>query len=197
MGADAKRVRNKACAAQPPSRHVLLFRNSPFSYKVCKTRGTFMLTDNLSPWFILSPGAPNCTYCMLASSKPAGSLGQNPRGRKINIRPQGYRGAQAKGPPSRQPALSPAPPTSNTLCSKPRVSLAWVASQGSRVGPEKHATKFLLISMRSNRPSPDAPNIPARCQCSFFRSWLLLQQKTRSISLASSGIQGLLPGEKG
>lgn len=176
MGADGKRVRNKACTAQPLSQRVFLFRNSAFSYKVCKARGTFMLTDSLSPWFILSPGAPSCTHCTLASSKPAGSLGQNPRGRKMSIRPQGYRGTQAKEPPSRQPAPSPVPPAAaNTLRSKPHFSLAGVASHRSRIGPEKQATKFLLISMRSSRPSPDAPNIPARCQCRFFQSWFLLQ----------------------
>lgn len=91
---------------------------------------------------------------MLASNKPTGCLGQNPRRRKMNIRPQGYRGTQAKGPPSRQPAPSPAPPTANTLCSNPPFSLAGVASHRSRVGPEKHC--------------PDAPNIPARWQCRFF-----------------------------
>lgn len=164
MGAAGKRVRNKACTVQPLSQHVLLFRNSPFSYKACKAKGTFMLTDSLSPQFIPSPGAPRCTHCTLASGKPAGYLGQNPRERRMNIRPQGYRGTQAKAPPSRQPAPSPAPSTSNTFRSKPRFSSAGVASHGSRVGPEKHATKFLLISMRSSRLSPGAPNIPDRHQ---------------------------------
>lgn len=144
---------------------------------MCKARGTFMLPDSLSPQFILSPRAPSCTHCTLAISKPAGFLGQNPRGRKMNVKPQVYQGSEAKGSPSRQPAPSPAPSTENTHHSKPRSSLAGVAGHRSRVGPEKQVMKFLVISMGSSKPSPDAPNIPARHHCRSFQSWFLLQLK--------------------
>lgn len=83
-----------------------------------------MLTDSLSPWLVLSPGAPNCTLCTLHSSKPAGSFGQNPRGKKLTS------GLRATGGPRPKdlPAGSLPPPQhlpANTH-SKPRFALAGV-----------------------------------------------------------------------
>lgn len=122
-----------------------------------------------------APGPQAARTAHWPSANP--QIGQNPRGRKMNVKPQVYQGSEAKGSPSRQPAPSPAPSTENTHHSKPRSSLAGVAGHRSRVGPEKQVMKFLVISMRSSKPSPDAPNIPARHHCRSFQSWFLLQLK--------------------
>lgn len=117
MGADGKKVKNKACTAQPLSWLVLLFRPS-FSYKVFKARKAFMLIDSLSLWLILSPGpADACTACWPAANLQA-SLGKT-QGEKNEHQPSGLQGTQAKGSPSRQAAPSLAAPIANTLAAEP------------------------------------------------------------------------------